>query len=42
MSANLMSSFIVGVMDQTKTCLMGQRMPWAHMLLTSNSIITQL
>lgn len=34
-----MPSLIAGVIDGTETFLMGQRMPWAHMLHTSNSII---
>lgn len=34
-----MSSFILRVRDQAETFLMGQTMPWAHMLYTSNSII---
>ena len=34
-----MSSFIVRVGDQAETFLMGQKLPWAHMLYTSNSVI---
>lgn len=34
-----MSRFNVRVIDQTETFLMGQKMPWALMLHTSNPVI---